>query len=400
MADMNGGARTIAVGISNAGATLHVNYLRALQWGKGYVAEETREAYERAGEVAAVASNAMAQFSPLYGRFMFYFVGAEYDQALEVADLYLKQAQATGQPSRALYSHHLRAIVKFMLGEFADSLVELERATPGWIEEYDVPPLVVLGADELCALWSWTAYALVVTGEIDSGVAMAERAIHRAETIGDMAALAYALNVSAIVYLLCERWEDAATRSERLVGPTTEMQMAFWELAARSCACAARGRLRDTDENIVLLRDCIHAKRQRGEWQSYSTWLRWLAGLQALAGANDEALAALAEALAFIARTGERAHESPIHRQRGDILVLTDPAAAEAAYAKAIEIARTQGARTYELQAALRLAKLLQSIDRPLEARDVLGAALESFTPTTELPAFSEAQALFEALQP
>jgi predicted ATPase len=75
-----------------------------------------------------------------------------------------------------------------------------------------------------------------------------------------------------------------------------------------------------------------------------------------------------------------------------------DPAAAEAAFREAIVVAREQGARTFELLAALPLARLLRASNRPFEAHAVLAPALKGFTPTPELPAIAEAQALLGEL--
>ena len=90
-----------------------------------------------------------------------------------------------------------------------------------------------------------------------------------------------------------------------------------------------------------------------------------------------------------------------LHRLRGEILLKRDPpdpAPAEEAFRTAIGIAKEQGARSPHLQAALALAKLYQTTDRPVEAHDVLASALEGFAPTPEMPEIAEAQALLAAL--
>lgn len=73
-------------------------------------------------------------------------------------------------------------------------------------------------------------------------------------------------------------------------------------------------------------------------------------------------------------------------------------AAAEEAFIAAIAIARRQKAKSFELQAALSLAKLNQSIGRPAEARAVLAPALEGFSPTPEMPVIAKAQRLLRTL--
>jgi hypothetical protein len=87
-----------------------------------------------------------------------------------------------------------------------------------------------------------------------------------------------------------------------------------------------------------------------------------------------------------------------IQRTRGEILRGRDPAAAEVAFLAAIAIAQQQKARSFELLAALSLAKLYQSTKRPTEAHDVLGPALEGFSPTPEFPKIAAAQALLSEL--
>jgi predicted ATPase len=71
---------------------------------------------------------------------------------------------------------------------------------------------------------------------------------------------------------------------------------------------------------------------------------------------------------------------------------------AQAASLAAIAVAQQQKARSFELRAALSLAKLYQFTGRPIDAHDVLGPALAGFSPTPEFSRIAEAQALLEAL--
>ena len=98
---------------------------------------------------------------------------------------------------------------------------------------------------------------------------------------------------------------------------------------------------------------------------------------------------------------GYRAFEAELHRARGEILLKRDPAnpaPAEEAFLTAIAVAKQQGTRSFELRAALSLAKLYQSTGRPADAHAVLAPALEGFSPTPEMPEIAEAQALLAAL--
>jgi predicted ATPase len=122
-----------------------------------------------------------------------------------------------------------------------------------------------------------------------------------------------------------------------------------------------------------------------------------LAEAEARAGDPDRAVAILDEALATCDRTGGRTFEAELHRARGETLLKRDPAKpapAEEAFLTAIAIAKQQGTRSFELRAALALAKLYQATGRPADAHAVLAPALEGFASTPEMPEIAEAQAL------
>jgi predicted ATPase len=107
------------------------------------------------------------------------------------------------------------------------------------------------------------------------------------------------------------------------------------------------------------------------------------------------------EALALAGETGERWSDAFLHRCRGEILLKRDPAntaPVEDAFLAAIAIAQQQTARSFALRAALSLAKLYHSTDRPADAHALLASALKGFSPTPEFPEIAEAQKLVSAL--
>jgi len=126
-----------------------------------------------------------------------------------------------------------------------------------------------------------------------------------------------------------------------------------------------------------------------------------LAELEAEGQGAQAALARIDEALAMASRTGERWSDAFLHCIRGKILLKRDPAntaAVEEAFHAAIAIAQQQKARSFELRAALSLAKLYHSTDRSADAHAVLAPALKGFSPNPEFPEIAEAQTLLSAL--
>jgi predicted ATPase len=107
------------------------------------------------------------------------------------------------------------------------------------------------------------------------------------------------------------------------------------------------------------------------------------------------------EAIALSRDTGQHWTDAFLYRIRGEILVKRDPentAPVEEAFLTAIAIAQHQKAKSFELRAALSLAKLYQSTGRTAHARAVVAAALKGFSPTPEFSEIAEAQALLATL--
>jgi adenylate cyclase len=160
----------------------------------------------------------------------------------------------------------------------------------------------------------------------------------------------------------------------------------------------ARARLGDREAGVRELREGLAGLADQGSKQHVPLYQALLAEIEAEIGAS--ALSRVDGALALARETGEHWSDSFLHRIRGEILLELDPAnaAAEQAFRAAIAIAQAQKARSFELQAALGLAKHYQSTARPADAHAVIAPALRNFSPTPEMPEIAEARALLESL--
>src|SRR3974390_2131363 len=149
------------------------------------------------------------------------------------------------------------------------------------------------------------------------------------------------------------------------------------------------------------MRRGIAISREQGRFWFLPILEAALAEAEASAGETDAGLRRLDDALAESARTEERWYEAQMHRIRGGILLQRDPAdtaAAEQSLQAAIAIAQSQQARSFELRAALPLAKLYRAANRDADAHAVLAPAVEGFPPTQQFPELTEAQTLLAAL--
>ncbi len=128
---------------------------------------------------------------------------------------------------------------------------------------------------------------------------------------------------------------------------------------------------------------------------------RLLGKVNAGLGELDKAWRCIDEAMAAVEATGERWAEADIHRMAGEIALMSskpDATKAQAHFERALEVARAQQARSWELRAAMGLARLRRDQGKRAEARDLLAPVCGWFTEGFDTRDLREAKALLEEL--
>jgi predicted ATPase len=118
-------------------------------------------------------------------------------------------------------------------------------------------------------------------------------------------------------------------------------------------------------------------------------------------GHFDEALRYLGEAVKAVETTEERWAEADINRIAGEIALKSpepDAAKAEAYFDRALAVARQQQAKSWELRAAMSMARLWRDQGKPNEARELLAPVYGWFTEGFDTLDLKEARALLEEL--
>jgi predicted ATPase len=195
---------------------------------------------------------------------------------------------------------------------------------------------------------------------------------------------------------------DLALRfANNMVELGRDREMPLFLLFGTMCRGWARAQLGERDAGIAELQSGLTAFTDQGNKVFVPFLQGLLAELEAESQDQGAALPRIEEALALANQTGEHWTDSFLHRIQGKILLKGNPAntrPAEEAFLTAITVAKQQNARSFELRAALSLARLYQSICRQGEAHAVLAPALDGFSPTSEFSEVAEAQALLATL--
>ena len=158
-----------------------------------------------------------------------------------------------------------------------------------------------------------------------------------------------------------------------------------------------------TEAALERAKQVIASQRAKGVLLAMTGFLAMLGEVFRLAGRCAEGLAVIAEALAQVERTGERVYEAEIWRIKGELLLQAAASQAqteaEACFQQAIEIAQQQSAKSWELRAATRLARLWQQQGKTAAAQQMLAEIYGWFTEGFATADLIEAKTLLDELQ-
>jgi predicted ATPase len=124
-------------------------------------------------------------------------------------------------------------------------------------------------------------------------------------------------------------------------------------------------------------------------------WAKQVALANAAAGDFETGLEILRELIVWTEQSGQHWLDAELHRVQGELLLRRDPpnvSSAEDAFNKALEIARSQQTKTFELRSALGLARLYTKDGRAAAVSEVLGPVLGNFDAGQDLPEIEEAE--------
>ncbi|MBV8738111.1 MAG: AAA family ATPase [Alphaproteobacteria bacterium] len=376
----------------------------ALIWAKGQHAPETSAAFERARELASREEDVSERFSAYYGLWLGHQTSGEPEPMREMAQLFLREAAARPDCPESLIAHRISGSTCFYFGDFAGAhqhfqeTVELyDQARHGdFANRFGWNPRIVAEIIDALTLW--------VLGRIDEALRLADRALADAESAAHAPTMGHAVAFAALLGLVRCNPEAVATYGQGLADIVSRCYLAaFWGGMAVFFQGWAKSSDSADESRLAEMRRGLAIRREQGNVFLLPSLEAALAEAEARTGETDAGLRRLDDALAELGRTKERWYEAEMHRIRGEILLQRDPAntaAAEQAMQAAIAIAQSQKARSFELRAALALAKLYRAASRDADAHAVLAPALEGFPPTRQFPELTEAQTLLTALVP
>jgi predicted ATPase len=262
------------------------------------------------------------------------------------------------------------------------------------------------GQEAGVSIRSFRSYGTWLLGYPDAALTDADQAIKDARNFGQAGTLMFALAHVLVTYIHCGDYAAAIAQADELGRLAEEKRALQWKAQGtfcRGCVLALTAKdCEDYPNAIQMMSSGITAWRSTGATIFATFHLSQLA--RAYAGINqyDEAWRYIGEAMAFVEASKQRWYEAELHRIAGDIALRSpqmDAAKAQAYFERALAIGRQQQAKSWELWAAMSMARLWRDQGKRTEARDLLAPIYGWFAEGFDTPDLKEAKALLEALR-
>jgi class 3 adenylate cyclase/predicted ATPase len=376
---------------------LHVAYGNALIAARGYGARETTEAFARAREVALGHKDTNERLAADYGLWAGSYVRGELSAMRAHAETFLADVETRPDSPEAGVARRIIGVTHWFAGEYVEARETLDHALALFQPGRDDDLAFRFGHDEGVAAMLYLALTLWPLGDIGRAVSLVGDAEARIADLAHVVTRALGRSYAATFALLRRDMSRAAMNGVELAELTRDHDLPFWRAFGVFFEGLASAQGGAAGVGLEDMRRGVELRREQNVLIFDGLLKIALAEAEARAGDVDRAVAVLDEAVATSDRTGHRTFDAELHRLRGEMLLQrnpSNPGPVEEAFETAIAVAHKQGARSFELRAALSLAKLYQSTARPLDAHAVLASALGGFSPTPEMPEIAEAMLL------
>ena len=382
---------------------LQVALITPLVHVKGYAASETRAAVERAHVLIEQAQalgeppdDPLLLFSVLYG---FWAVNTNGDVARNLATQFLTLAEKQRMKAVQPHAHHFMGVSLLETGDIAGTRAHFDQAIALYDPAHHRLLATRFGQDARVSAFSRRSPALWFLGYPDAALADALRALSDARELGQAAALMMALWFASWTLTFCGNYVAANAQVDELIALADEKGSGFWNavgMVNRGWLFAETGRPADA---VQMNTSGLAAVQSTGATMSVPIILINLAKVHAELGHFDEAWRCIGEAQTAVQATKVALFEAELNRVAGDTVLrspVPDLSKAQAYFERALAVARQQQAKSWELRAAMSMARLWRDQGKRDEARELLAPVYGWFTEGFDTLDLKEAKVLLE----
>jgi class 3 adenylate cyclase/predicted ATPase len=289
-----------------------------------------------------------------------------------------------------------------LMGEFVDGKEHYDRALAIYNPAEHGPVTTRSRRDVGVTLLSVRSGCLWMLGYPEASRSDGKRAVNEAREIGHAATLIYALFWASWFHMFYGHYAEAQSLLDELAALADEKDASlFWkatEIACRGMLFAFTGKASDA---VRAITSGVTSLQSIGA-TLYEPWhLCYLAMAYAELGQPDDARRCIDDAIDKVERSMSKAMEPELHRIAGEIALKSlapDTEKAEKHFDRALSVARQLQMKSFELRAAMSMARLWRDQEKPQQARELLAPIYGWFTEGFDTLDLKEAKALLGEL--
>jgi class 3 adenylate cyclase/predicted ATPase len=367
---------------------------------KGLAAPETKTAAERALLLIEQAEalgeppqDPLLLFRALNGWWLTNFLAFNGDQARKRAAQILALAEKQGDKGMLMLGHRCVAYVLGFTGNFAEALLHYDQANALY-EPIEHRPPAMWFAHDLRSMTRW------VLGYPEALLSDTQQALNAARETGP-ASLMAVMDLACLSQLFSGNYATAKALSDELIALAEEKGATYWKTVGLLLRADLLALTDDASGAVSIFTSAISIYRSMGSTFNLPWHLSHLAMAYGELGQFDEAWSYISEAMTAVETTKERWYEAEVHRIAGEIALMSperDAAKAEACFERALAVGRGQQAKSWELRAAMSMARLWRDQGKRDEARELLAPVYGWFTEGFDTLDLKQAKALLDEL--
>ncbi len=387
---------------------LQVGLANALTHVKGYAAPDTKAAVERA-RIFIEQAEALGEppedpsllFSVLYGIWAVNALAFQGDPVRELSAQFLELAEKKGTTLPLMIAHRLMCYSLLYTSDFVQAQMHSDKALALYDPIEHRPLAMRFGQDTEVAVLTYRSRILWLLGYPEAAQADAEYSVKVARELGQAATLMFALSITSMTQILCGNHITATTQGQEVGALSEEKGSVMWKSANMMNEGSIWALTGKASSAIQIITSALAPYRSTGATIHHPWYLMHLASAYAELGQLDEAWRSIGQATTAVETTKETWCEAEVQRIAGEValtLPARDTAKAETYFGRALAVARAQQAKSWELRAAMSMARLWRDQDKRDEASDLLAPVYGWFTEGFDTLDLKEAKALLDDL--
>jgi predicted ATPase len=377
---------------------LHSALASVLMVTQGYGSDEVGRISTRTVELCRQVGDEGALAAVLWQAWLFHYTRADHVAATAIGRELEERMTDAVDPAAQIVAHVPLGLSLFAIGKPLEARAKLEQAIRTYSGQKGGPVAYRYGMEVGAVAHAYRAWCLGMLGYSEQAMEGRGVLLEILERINHPFTLARGLNWCSMVSVVQRDWHGALRFADRAIKVAREYDLQLVVALGLAMRGIAQAAVEPVAKSAAEMRDALNIYRGTGA-RFQTPFLLSLFAEAALAR-NDwtDGISAISEALSLIEETGEGHVVPEVYRIRGDLLAGSKKGDPEADYLRAIELARVQGTRLFELRAAKSLARLWADQHKQAEARDLLVPIYEWFTEGFSTPDLKTAKEQLERL--